>query len=53
MVRSTHTFSELEVSDQVYDEIKAKLEEANYHHAFVDDAIDMHGIGLVRKKQED
>jgi len=46
-LRSTHTFAILEVSAQTYDEIRGKLQDANYHHAFVDDAIDMHGIGLA------
>jgi hypothetical protein len=45
---STHTFATLEVSAAAYDEIKAKLVEAEYQHAFIDDAIDMHGIGLVK-----
>ncbi len=43
----SHTFALLAVSKQTYDEIKAKLEAADYQHAFVDEAIDMHGIGLV------
>lgn len=44
----THTFAELEVSAAAYDEIAGKLREAGYGHAFVDGAIDMHGIGLTR-----
>lgn len=48
MVRSTHTFAELDVSPAAYDEIRGKLEEAGYQHAFIGSAIDMHGIGLVR-----
>jgi hypothetical protein len=47
----THTFAELEVSDKTYDEIKALLKEAGYGHAFVGGAIDMHGIGLIKKPQ--
>lgn len=43
----THTFVELEISHAAYFEIKDKLKAAGYHHAFVGDAIDMHGIGLV------
>lgn len=46
----THTFSTLEVSPPVYDEIKGLLSRAGYEHAFMPDgAIDMHGIGLTRK----
>lgn len=44
----THTFATLQVSAEAYDEIADKLKGAGYGHAFVDDAIDMHGIGLVR-----
>jgi hypothetical protein len=47
-LRQTHTFAELEVSPTTYDEIRQKLEDAGYQHAFVDSAIDMHGIGLTR-----
>jgi len=50
--RTTYTFATLEVSRETYDEIEAKLREAGYDHAFVDGAIDMHGIGLVRKPKE-
>ncbi|MCY4470769.1 MAG: hypothetical protein OXC08_18805 [Thiotrichales bacterium] len=53
MIRSTHTFVELAVSDAVYDEIASKLREAGYDHAFVDGAIDMHGIGFVRETKEE
>lgn len=45
----TRTFATLEVSGAAYDEIAAKLLEADYGHAFIDDAIDMHGIALVRE----
>lgn len=44
----THTFATLQVSAEAYDEIAGKLKSAGYDHAFVDDVIDMHGIGLVR-----
>jgi len=47
-LRFTHTFAELEVSAAAYDEIAAKLRAAGYDHAFVNGAIDMHGIGLTR-----
>lgn len=42
----SHTYSVLEVSQAVYDEIRKKLEEAGYEHAFHDDLIDMHGIAV-------
>ena len=49
MTRTTHTYAELEVSPEAYDEIRSKLEAAGYTHAFMEDgAIDMHGIGLIR-----
>lgn len=44
----THTYATLEVSAEAYDEIKRKLEDAGYQHAFIDGAIDMHGIALVK-----
>lgn len=44
----THTYAELAVSDAVYDEIEKLLKMAEYDHAFIDGAIDMHGIALVR-----
>lgn len=47
-LRQTHTFATLEISGAAYDEIRAKLVDAGYQHAFIDDAIDMSGIGLVR-----
>jgi NTP pyrophosphatase (non-canonical NTP hydrolase) len=47
-MRVVHTFALLAVSPAAYDEIAAKLKAADYHHSFVDDAIDMHGIGLER-----
>lgn len=46
-LRSTHTFVTLDVSQAAYDEIAGKLRAADYGHAFVGSAIDMHGIGLV------
>ena len=44
----THTFSLLEVSHSTYDEIESLLREAGYGHAFIENAIDMHGIALTR-----
>lgn len=53
----THTYVILEVSSATYDEIKAKLEAADYHHAFHEDreygiVVDMHGIALAKTKGE-
>lgn len=46
-MRSTHTYVVLEISQDAYDEIRAKLRAADYHHAFMDDGeIDMHGIAI-------
>ena len=43
----THTYAELEVSEQCFREIEDLLREAEYGHAFMPDGvIDMHGIGL-------
>lgn len=53
---STHTFATLPVSRSTYDEIKKKLKDAGYDHAFLkttrsdDDLIDMDGIALMRDK---
>lgn len=56
-MRSTHTFVELEVSAEAYDEIRAKLDAAGYDHALVPFeegvTLDMHGIGLTRKRPPD
>ena len=46
----THTFATLELSEAAYEEIAAKLREADYRHAFLEDGvIDMHGIGVTRE----
>lgn len=45
---TTHTYALLEVSPATYDEVAEKLKAADYDHAFVEGAIDMHGIGLQR-----
>lgn len=50
-IRQTHTYVEMAVSEEVYDEIRKKLIEADYTHAIHDDeggALDMHGIALVK-----
>ncbi len=50
VVRQTHTYATLEISQSAFDEIKAKLEVAGYQHAFHQDGdkllIDMHGIAV-------
>lgn len=46
----THTFVELEVSREAYLEIYTLLANAGYHHAFIDGAIDMHGIALTKRE---
>jgi len=46
-VRQTHTYALLELSKTAYDEIAAKLRAAGYDHAFIDGAIDMHGLAVV------
>lgn len=51
----THTFAELAVSSRTYEEIVTRLDAVGYAHALHRDregrvqAIDMHGIGLVRE----
>lgn len=49
-MRTSRTYAILEVSPEVYAEIRAKLEAAGYEHALhrEDDGevIDMHGIAL-------
>lgn len=53
-IRQTHTYAELGLSRPAYDEIKRKLEDAGYQHAFMEDGtIDMHGIGVTLELCED
>ncbi len=52
---NTHSFAELEVSEDTFTEIEKLLRAAGYDHAFIKSAfhgtvIDMHGIGLVKKQ---
>lgn len=47
----THTFAKLEVSESTYKEIEKILKEAGYQHAFIEDTMDMSGIGLKKKKE--
>ncbi len=43
----SHTYALLEVSPATYVEIRRKLEEAGYQHAFHNNGVvDMHGIAL-------
>ena len=50
----TYTYALLLVSHEAYDEIRAKLAEAGYEHAFDQtdegEVIDMHGIALRAEK---
>ncbi|MBT9493887.1 MAG: hypothetical protein IV107_16430 [Paucibacter sp.] len=54
-MRTTHTYAALEVSPATHHEIEKLLRAAGYDHAFDDGegAIDMHGIGLVKRPQVD
>lgn len=49
MIKQTHTFVDLALSPAAFDEIKEKLEQAGYHHVFMDlgKRINMAGIALV------
>lgn len=53
-IRTTYTFTTLEISREAYDEIRAKLVEAGYQHTLREEdsdgaeLIDMHGIALKR-----
>jgi hypothetical protein len=49
----THTYAILPVSKRAYDEIRAKLEAADYHHAFHGELIDMCGIALQAEPPEE
>lgn len=47
-IRQTHTYAELGLTAPAYEEIKRKLKDAGYDHAFMEDGtIDMHGIGVT------
>lgn len=51
MMRTTHTYSVLDLSEAAYQEIRRKLEHAGYSHAFHEEdgraLIDMHGIAVA------
>ena len=49
----TRTFVTLDIPSPVFDEIKARLSANGYKHAFVDEAIDMSGIGLTRRTDDE
>src|SRR5229473_3344975 len=49
----THTHANLEVSGPTYEEIKALLLKADYGHCLHDGVIDMHGIGLVKRDENE
>lgn len=46
----SRTYAILKVSSEAYTEIKQKLKDAGYDHAFVDGNIDMRGIALQEEK---
>lgn len=53
----SHTYAVLEVSKATFDEVRQKLKEAGYEHAFHEDlfhdeVIDMHGIALQKEGSE-
>ena len=49
----TYTYAILKVSKETYDEIRQKLSEAKYDHAFDEEGIiDMHGIALEKDKNK-
>jgi hypothetical protein len=53
MIRQTHTFAVLELSEAAYLEISGKLRAAGYEHAFHNDGeIDMHGIAVACAEPE-
>jgi len=57
-MRQTHTYVILPLSAAAYREIRARLVEAGYQHAFHDvdtpeEVIDMHGIAVQREREED
>lgn len=57
-IRQTHTFVELDLSPEAFEEIRRKLADAGYHHCFVDSTdddslrLDMHGIAVKSDEWE-
>jgi hypothetical protein len=57
-LRQTHTYVILPLSAAAYREIRAKLRDAGYDHAFQDvgapsEVIDMHGLAVQCEREED
>lgn len=57
-MRQTHTYVILPLSAGAYREIRAKLMQAGYGHAFQhvgtpEEVIDMHGIAVQREPEDD
>lgn len=56
MIRTTRTFSILEVSQNTFREIEKLLRDSGYDHVFIGDddeiVIDMHGIALKKSGEE-
>ena len=53
LLRQTHTYVLLEVSDACYEEIAKKLRDASYDRAINEiGEIDMHGIALVKTEEK-
>lgn len=51
--RTTHTTARLEVSRAFFEDVKARLRDAGYDHAFLQDgSIDMTGIAIAPVEDE-
>jgi hypothetical protein len=47
-IRNTHTYVILEIDPEAFNDIKKKLRDAGYDHAFMPGGeIDMHGIAIA------
>lgn len=56
-MKTTRTYTLLEVSPAAYEEISKALRNAGYDHAFHDDedrgtVVDMHGIALAKSSKD-
>jgi hypothetical protein len=47
----THTYAFLEVLPSTWHDVRKRLEQADYVHAFHDNAIDMHGLALIEMRR--
>lgn len=48
-MRATHTFVTMDLSEAAFNEIRQKLQDAGYEHAFIEEGlIDMRGIAVQR-----